>query len=167
MAKLTHEQKSFIVKELAMYCSPAQVADRVKDEYGLVVTRQQVHEYNPLAVHKKPVAKEWREMFEKTRAEFLKKNENTAVVHRSYRLRQLDQWVRDAERRGNIPLAAQLLEQAAKEVGNAFTNRHELTGKGGKPLIPEPQPTIEQVDARIRALLKAPSKAADAPAAAD
>jgi phage terminase large subunit len=31
-------------------------------------------------------------------------------------------------------LAAQLYEQIAKEVGDAFTNRRELTGKGGTPI---------------------------------
>ena len=45
-----------------------------------------------------------------------------------------------AEDRGNMPLAAQLLEQAAKEMGNAFTNRHELTGKDGKDLPVAPAP---------------------------
>ncbi len=43
-----------------------------------------------------------------------------------------------AEDQGNMVLAAQLLEQAAKEMGNAFTNRRELTGKDGKDLPAPP-----------------------------
>ena len=35
---------------------------------------------------------------------------------------------------GNIALAAQLFEQAAKEAGDSYTNRRELTGKNGAPL---------------------------------
>jgi hypothetical protein len=36
-----------------------------------------------------------------------------------------------AEAQGNMVLASSLLEQAAKEMGGAFTNRRELTGKDG------------------------------------
>jgi hypothetical protein len=40
------------------------------------------------------------------------------------------------EAAGNIPVAAQLLEQAAKEVGDVFTNRRatEVIGKDGGPV---------------------------------
>lgn len=40
------------------------------------------------------------------------------------------------EKQGNTALAAQLLEQAAKESGGAFTNKHRLehTGKDGAPI---------------------------------
>ena len=42
--------------------------------------------------------------------------------------------------RGNVPLAAQLLEQAAKESGGAYTNKHQLehSGKDGKDLPAQP-----------------------------
>ena len=39
-----------------------------------------------------------------------------------------------AERKGNYPLAAALNKQAAEEMGNAYTNRREVTGKDGKDL---------------------------------
>jgi hypothetical protein len=39
-----------------------------------------------------------------------------------------------AEDMKNLPLAATLYEQAAKEVGDAYTNRREITGKGGAAL---------------------------------
>ena len=46
-----------------------------------------------------------------------------------------------AEAKGNFPLAAQLHKQAAEEMGNAYTNRRELTGKDGKDL-PAPPPAV-------------------------
>lgn len=49
---------------------------------------------------------------------------------------------------GNLVLAATLLEQAAKEMGNAYTNRRELTGPAGGP--------IEQVTRIERAIVRAP-----------
>ncbi|WP_237143578.1 hypothetical protein [Phyllobacterium zundukense] len=39
-----------------------------------------------------------------------------------------------AETQGNMVLAANLLEQAAKEVGDAFTNRRALVGADGGPV---------------------------------
>ena len=39
-----------------------------------------------------------------------------------------------ADSRGNAAMVSTLLEQAAKELGGAFTNKRELTGKDGQPL---------------------------------
>ena len=53
-----------------------------------------------------------------------------------------------AEGMHNLPLAAQLLEQAAKECGDAYSNRHkhEHMGKDGKDLPAPPAPvTIFQL----------------------
>jgi hypothetical protein len=39
-----------------------------------------------------------------------------------------------AEGQGKRVLAVSLMEQAEKEVGDSYTNRRELTGKGGNPM---------------------------------
>jgi len=67
-------------------------------------------------------------------------------VSQAYRLRTLQHSLRTAERRGDIVLSAQLLEQAAKEVGGVFTNskKHELAGPNDGP-IPMMPTTIELV----------------------
>jgi hypothetical protein len=66
--------------------------------------------------------------------------------HKAVRLQRLDAMIMTAMERGNMPLAAQLLEQAAKESGGAYTNKHqhELTGKDRKdlPAAPAAQVTI-------------------------
>ncbi|KTC33210.1 hypothetical protein AO265_35290 [Pseudomonas sp. ABAC61] len=47
MAALKNEVKSFIVQALACFDTPSQVVEAVKNEYGLVVTRQQVETHDP------------------------------------------------------------------------------------------------------------------------
>lgn len=42
MATLKNEVKSFIVQALACFDTPSQVVESVKNEFGVVVTRQQV-----------------------------------------------------------------------------------------------------------------------------
>ena len=63
--------------------------------------------------------------------------------------------IHKAESKGNMPLAAQLLEQAAKEVGEAYTNRQRLehTGKDGGPIETE-QRVKKFDDAELEARIK-------------
>jgi hypothetical protein len=126
--------KTFIVQRLAMYDTPQQVADAVKDEFNVDVVRQHVRIYDATQTKS---AKKWRALFNSTRKQFLEKIADIPIANRAVRLRRLERMAVAAEAKGNRPLAAQLLEQAAKEVGDTFTNRRELTGKGGAPLVPK------------------------------
>lgn len=136
MAALPEHVKAHIVRALACFDTPQQVALSVKDTFGLTVTRQQVETYDPHKAIAKGLAKRWRAAFEEARAEFLRQIDRIAIAHRAVRLRALDRLARKAEATGNIAQTAQLLEQAAKESGDAYTNkyRHEHTGKDGGPI---------------------------------
>jgi hypothetical protein len=124
MPDLKREHQVFIVKALACFLSPSEVADAVKAEFGLEVERQQVRHYNPLQNER--VAKEWKNLFEETRAAYKSNVETHGIAHQPYRLERLQRMAVDAEKRKNYPLAAQLLEQAAKERGGLYTNKREL-----------------------------------------
>ncbi len=138
--KLTNEIRAFVVQSLAMFDSPNTVAESVKKEFGIEITRQSIEHYNPTSRQGRDLSKKWADLFEATRKEFLDDTKAIAISHRSVRIRALQRMADAAEKRGNIALAAQLIEQAAKEMGGAFTNRHEHTGKDGKdlPLAPVP-----------------------------
>ena len=71
---------------------------------------------------------EFRAIFEATRATFLEETAAIGVSHRAVRLRAIERLAYKAEALGNLVLAASLLEQAEKEVGNAFTNKREVAG---------------------------------------
>lgn len=129
MARLSDEHKTFIVQRLAMFDTPQQVADAVKEEYGIEVPRQQVQSYDP-TVGIKP-AKKWIALFDASREKFLESVSEIPIANRSVRLRRLERMAVSAEQRKNYPLAAQLLEQAAKEVGEAYTNTRNIKHSGG------------------------------------
>lgn len=134
MAKLSEAEKRFIVQALACYDTPTQVVEAVKEEFGTVIERSHVAQYDPSKASGRDVAKKWRDLFEDTRARFRKEISEIPIAEQSYRLRQLNRMVQEAMRRKNIVLAASLLEQAAKESGGMFTNKRELSGPGGGPI---------------------------------
>ncbi|HDR9029906.1 TPA: DUF2280 domain-containing protein [Burkholderia vietnamiensis] len=136
MAALPDPIKVYIVQALACFDTISRVAKSVREEFGVEVSPQQCERYDPTKRAGSSLSKKYREIFERTREEFLQDTSRIGVAHRAVRLRKLDRAVGIAEERGNIPLMAQLLEQAAKESGDAFTNKHRLehTGKDGAPI---------------------------------
>lgn len=133
-AKLTAEAQAYVVQALACFDSPGQVAEAVKREFGLAISPQAIEAYDPTKRAGRNLAKKWLELFEASRKSFLEDTADIAISHRPVRLRTLQRMAVKAEERGNMVLAASLLEQAAKEVGDSYTNRRELTGKDGKDL---------------------------------
>ena len=137
-AKLNEEVKTYIVQALACFDTPSTVAASVKKEFGIEVSRQLVESHDPLKKAAAKLAARWKALFEETRKAFLEDTAAIAISHRAVRLRALQRMADKAETMGNMGLAAQLHRQAAEEVGNAYTNRRELTGKDGKDLPAAP-----------------------------
>jgi len=129
MSILSNEIKAFIVKELACFETPTVVGAMVMDRFGVKVDRRQVHAYDPGATN--PPAARWLALHAETRKKFLEEAGSIPIAHKSYRLRQLDRLARNAIDRGNVKLAAELMEQAAKECGGAFSNKLKLAGHDG------------------------------------
>ena len=149
MAKLNEAAQRFIVQALACYDTPSQVAEAVKEEFGLEITRQQAASYDPTKAMGKTLARKWRDLFNETRDRFRKEVAEIPIADQAYRLRQLHRMVQEAMKRKNIVLAASLLEQAAKEQGGMFTNKREVSGPNGGP-IPTMPTTIELVAPNVR-----------------
>ncbi|MDP9630069.1 UNVERIFIED_ORG: hypothetical protein J2W85_002130 [Ensifer adhaerens] len=144
--KLSDEVKTYIVQALACFDSPSVVAAAVKKDFGLDVSRQLVESHDPNKKAASGLAPKWRVLFEETRKTFLEDTATIAISHRAVRLRALQRMAEKAENAGNMVLASSLLKQAAEEVGNAYTNRRELTGKDGKDLpVPVSPVTIFQL----------------------
>jgi len=141
-----HEHLSFVLKReivqrLARFDTPGQVVKVMKAEYGLDLSPQRVQFYDPTSKNGAALSEDLKALFKETRDKFLKELDGIPIYNRAVRLRRLDRMATAAEDRGNIVLAAQLLEQAAKESGGAFTNKHqhEHTGKDGKDLPAAPR----------------------------
>lgn len=132
--KLSIEAQTFIVQALACFDTPSVVAEAVKKEFGFVVSRQNVEAYDPNKVAARKMAPRWRDLFAETRKTFVEDTSEIGISHRAVRLRALQRMAVKAETQGNLKLAAELHKQAAEEVGGAYTNRREITGKDGAPL---------------------------------
>ena len=134
MAKLDVKVKRYIVRALACWDTPTQVAQAVKEEFGLELGRQQVAAYDPTKQQGRELSKELVELFTETRARFKSEVDSIPIANQSFRLRSLERMHRAAVERNNLALAAQLLEQAAKEQGGAYTNKRQI--EGGDPAKP-------------------------------
>lgn len=139
MAALSTEVKAFIVQSLACFETPAKVIELVKAEFGVDVSRQQVSQYAPGNAMAAKLSKKWVDLFHATRERFQKEVSDIPIANKSYRLRVLDRMAASTEKVKNFGMTAQLLEQAAKEVGDAYTNKLkvESTGKDGGPIKTE------------------------------
>lgn len=132
--KLPVEVQTFIVHQLACFDAPTVIADAVKAEFGLKISRQLVETYDPEKRAGVNVAAKWKAMYEAARAAFLEDSSKVATTHRLVRVRRLERMADAAEARGATVVAAQILKQIAEEMGGAYTNRREHSGPGGAPL---------------------------------
>ncbi|MGU3496109.1 DUF2280 domain-containing protein [Xanthobacteraceae bacterium A53D] len=134
--KLTDEVRTYIVQALACFDAPAVVVAAVRKDFKAEITPQSVEGYDPTKRAGRKLSEKWRAIFEETRKAFLEDTGKIAISHRAVRLRALQRMAEKAETMGNLVVAAQLHEQAAKECGDAYSNRlkHEHTGKDGKDL---------------------------------
>lgn len=131
---MNDEIRVFVIQALASFDGPSQVVEAVKQEYGVQMTPQAVQCYDPTKYAGRNLKPKWRAIFEKARKAFVEDSSDIPIAHRSTRLRALQRMAQAAEKAKNYPLAASLHKQAAEEMGNAYTNRRELTGKDGKDL---------------------------------
>lgn len=126
MAALKPEIKAFIVQSVACFDTPSQVVESVLKEFGVQINRQQVEQNDPTKISGKGLAKKWVDLFNHTRDRFLNEISDIPIANKAYRLRVLQRMSTTAENMKNIGMTAQLLEQAAKEVGEAYSNKQKV-----------------------------------------
>ena len=123
MAALKDEVKAFIVQALACFDTPSQVVQAVKDEFGIEISRQQCETHDPTKRAGSTLAAKWVTLFHDTRKRFREDTADIPIANRAFRLRTLGRLAEKAESSKNARLTLQILEQAAKEVGDVYVNR--------------------------------------------
>ncbi len=141
MAAMTRQAKLFIVTRLACFDSPSEVVKALKEEMGVVATRSQVQAYDPTTAQGERLGDQLAKIFEVTRNRFLRETTDVPIANKAVRLRLLQRLVDKALNKGNDVLASSLLEQAAKESGDAFTNKQKVEQSGvvGHAAVPAPK----------------------------
>ena len=128
MATLKKHHKEYIVKQLACFDSPSEVAKQLKELYGVDVSLSQLSYYNPENTQAcAQLSEKWRHLFHKTREEFIDGVIEIPIVHRQYRLLQLQKIYDELMERGDYMDALKVLEQAAKEAGGMYGDIEALT----------------------------------------
>jgi hypothetical protein len=120
-----------------MYERPVDVQKALKLNFGIEISLPGIIHYD---VSNPELVKKWRALFNQAQNKFLKDASKIPISLKTYRLSKL-QRLFDAEenespRMQNKKAMRAILEQAAKESGDVFTNRrkHEQDGAGGKQL---------------------------------
>jgi hypothetical protein len=125
MAELTEHQKLEIVEALAGFESPSAIITHFRSAYGLDLTHKQVGRYDPTRPYYEG-GERWREIFDAHRRACLEDVSAIPAAHKAYRLNMLQEGIDAARAAKNWVLMAQLLKQAAEEVGGALTNERNL-----------------------------------------
>ena len=152
MAALSEPVKIFIVQALACRDTPQEVVTLVKQEYDIEVTRSQCQNYDPTKYSGRNLSKKFVQLFNETREKFDAGLIDIPIANKHFRLKQYQkQLERNAK---NTVMSLKILEQAAKDVGGQFTNRQELTGNNGEPLMgisdAELDKRIKEAEAKAR-----------------
>lgn len=131
MAKLNQQIQTYIVQQFAMFATPQEIVDLVKENFNVETSRPQVFFYN--ADMNPKLNKKWVEIFKATRKKFLDETSSIAIANKSFRLKELDAMYRTQKnsKLQNSKAMRETLEQAAKESGDSYTNRKEITGANG------------------------------------
>jgi hypothetical protein len=166
--------KRYIVQRLAQHDTPSQVAADVKKDFPELLAefpdlaaldRQRVAYYDPTTKAGAALAPELKALFETTRKEFLDNIDRIPIANKAVRLKHLNRQLDYFADKNAGGMVAELCEAAAKEVGNAFTNRRELSGPNGAPIQTEdtskPAPSAEQIKNEFAALFAAASDAGE------
>lgn len=132
MAALKEPVKIFIVQALACRDTPQEVADIVKQEYGIKIERSQVALYDPTKAAGKNLSKKFVDLFYETREKFDAGLIDIPITQKYYRLKQYQKHLEKNAR--NTVMSLNIMKQAAQDLGGQFTNRQEITGKDGKPI---------------------------------
>jgi len=135
MPVLKDEVKLFITQCLACYDAPSQVVDAVKEEFNIVLERSHVQSYDPYKRQGRDLSVKFKVVFDETRKAFLEDISKIPIASQSFRLRSLQRSYDYFVSKKNYVAANQVLEQAAKEVGNFYTNRIKLGGDVDNPLM--------------------------------
>ena len=130
MAALPENVKVYVVQKLACFEPLHVVVKAVKDDFGIEVSKQALQAYDPNKSQGSRLSAKLKDIFNSTRKKFLEDTSTIPISHKAVRLTMLQRMADQAESSRNIVLAASLIEQAAKEVGDSFTNKQKIEHAG-------------------------------------
>jgi hypothetical protein len=141
--ELSFIQKRFLVQRLACFDTPTVAARAFKEEFGLDLARNRVSYYDATTKAGAALDPALKLLFAQTRQAFLADIDAIPIANKAVRLRALQRQLDHFAEKNAAGIVLSLCEAAAKEVGDAFTNKIEHEHKGGVTV------TISQDDANL------------------
>jgi hypothetical protein len=131
--RLSDEERIYIVRRLAAYDKPAAIAAGMKEAFGVTISDQAIERYDPERPAGHDLAPQWREIFCAARKAYIAETVDIGHMEKAVRMRLRERMAIAAWEEGNYKLANEILNDIAKEAGDAFAgrNRHEQFGFGG------------------------------------
>jgi len=131
MATLRDTERLKVVQRLAKYETPTEVAEWASEAFDKDVSKQQVQHYDPTRTDK--VADKWAKEFETTREQYLQNTRRIGIAQKTWRLWQYQDIAENAD---DPDTRLRAMKQAAKDVGDKFTNKTEIDhgNQDGEPL---------------------------------
>lgn len=135
--KLTDEIRAYIVTRLACYDQVGDITTEVLVRWGIDVSHQAISSYNPEG-NRRQLAQRWVDLFYATRSGLIAELAAEPIASKALRLRRLWLLHESAYKRAiaggadaldQSTEARMALEQAAKEVGNVFSNVSRQVGR--------------------------------------
>jgi len=147
--------KHRIVQLFAQFHKVNEVRDVITEEFGLTLSNESLRHYDPMSP-KCAMSVRLRELYREARERHLNDISSIGVAHQVHRLRVLDRMVHKAENKEQFSLAAQLLKQAAEEMGGVLTNERTVrhTGAVGHVLL-SPEDARQELAMRLSAHIDA------------
>jgi hypothetical protein len=129
--QLSDELKDFATSCFARFMRPMQVVRAVEHRFGIKLERNRIQIFDPESAKGKTLGKKRKALFAEVRQRFLKELEEIPIASKMVRLQQLQTHYEKAADDGNVRLALDVLEKAAKEAGGAHSNERtvNLTGR--------------------------------------
>jgi hypothetical protein len=132
--------KEQIVVLLGQNKRPFEVVAIMREERGVETSVDQVLTYDPRSSRFKADREKWTPIFEAAVEAYANDIKAVVVAKQTWRLNELHDLYKKAKAAKNIKLAAELLEQIARETGGNFTNARELNindARKARELSPE------------------------------
>ena len=129
--KLPDEARIYIVRALACRERPASILAQVLEQFDVTMHRSNLANYDPRFNTK--LDPELKSLYERTAREFWSDKEFASFNSLQHRQRLREELYEDSG--NNRPLKLQILTESAKDEGGLYSNRRELTGAEGAPLV--------------------------------
>jgi hypothetical protein len=127
-SKLTEAQKVDVVLRLAGYDNPTAIARSLKEEFAIDIAVSSIAFYDPTTYRGRNCPKRWATLFHETRAKIIAGLSDVGAANKMVRVRWLDQMARSQMAANDSAEARALIKQAAEEMGEGATQRHEHHG---------------------------------------